>query len=278
MQPQNMPDPYASQSKKSLIALGFGVGILVALLVFGGGLYALGLMGPKPNSALTAVGDQNSVLPAVGNQQTVLPAIPTVPEPALPKPQVAIRMPDDIYNWLEHLRKTEELRKSLSADQIGELTVMMTKMKTSSITDAMKSLFTADESPIPIDENAPDKDSLLLDAKKQREEWKKLNEYFLSYPPPAECVPIQASYTQALGETGAMIVEILDAVNLASESPDKAVAALTKMQGTSGGRIDTLAKQTDEQVGDVCRKYETRKWFGISGDVGGGFMSQLGGF
>ena len=278
MQPQNVPDPYASQSKKSLIALGFGVGILVALLLFGGGLYALGLLGPKPVSALNAAGQQQSVLPAVGKQESVLPAIPIAPEPALPKPQEAIRMPDDIYNWLEHLRKTEELRKSLSADQIGELTVMMTRMKTSSITDAMKSLFTEEESPIPFDPNQPDKDSLIVDAREKREEWKKLNDYFLSYPPPAECVPIQASYTQALGETGAMIVEILDAVNMASESPDKAVAALTKMQGTSGGRIDILAKQTDEQVGDICRKYETRKWFGISGDVGGGFMSQLGGF
>lgn len=187
-------------------------------------------------------------------------------------------MPDDIYIWLEHLRKTEELRKSLAADQVGDLTVMMTRMKTSSITDAMKSLFTEEESPIPLDGAAPDKNSLVVDAKSKREEWKKLNDYFLSYPPPAECAPIQASYTQALGETGAMIVEILDAVSLASESPEQAIAALTKMQGTSGGRIDTLAKQTDDQVGDICRKYETRKWFGISGDVGGGFMSKLGGF
>lgn len=276
MQPHT-PDPYAAQSKRSMLSLGIGIGVLATLLLIGGGMVALGLLGPK-----------SSVLPQVVGNQSVLPALPTDPgsalplqaanEPALPKPQEAIRMPDDVYNWLEHLRKTEAMRKSMASDQIGELTVMMTKMKTSSITDAMKGLFSPDESPIPIDESQPDKESLAIDAAKKREQWKQLSEYFLSYPPPDECKPIQASYAQALGETGAMIVEILEAVEMASESPEKAIAALTKMQGTSGGRIDELAKQTDDQVGDICNKYETRKWFKIQGDVGGGFLSQLGGF
>ncbi|MBL8067779.1 MAG: hypothetical protein JNM28_04965 [Armatimonadetes bacterium] len=277
MQPQPV-DPYAAQSKRSMLGLGIGIGVLATLLLIGGGMAALGLLGP-----------QSKVLPQVAGNQSVLPSVPGDPspalpleaiknEPALPKPQEAIRMPDDVYNWLEHLRKTENMRKSMAGDQIGELTVMMTKMKTSSITDAMKGLFSPDESPIPIDEKQPDKDSLVVDAGKKREQWKQLNDFFLSYPPPDECKPIQASYAQALGETGAMIVEILEAVDMASESPDKAIAALTKMQGTSGGRIDQLAKQTDDQVNDICNKYQTRKWFGIQGDVGGGFLSQLGGF
>lgn len=275
MQPQ-MPDPYAGQSKKSMVSLGIGIGVLATLILVGGGMFALGLMGAKKESVLGVAPGNQGVLPVVPDGQPALPLVADT-EPTLPKPKEAIKMPDDIYNWLEHLRKTEEMRKDMSNNQIGELAVMMTQMKTTSITDAMRSLFTADESPIPIDEDQPNKDSLVIDAAKKRAEWKQLNDYFLSYPPPPECVPIQASYTQALGETGAMIVEILEAIDMASESPDKAIAALSKMQGTSGGRIDTLAKQTDDQVYDICNKYDTRKWFKVQGDVGGGFMSQLGG-
>lgn len=262
------PDPYANETKKSTLALGIGIGILVTLLLVGGGLAALGLLGPK-NESVT--------VKAPAGTAPVLPKV-VENEPVLPKPAEAVRMPDDVYEWLEHLRKTEAARKEMSADQIGDLTVMMAKMKGQGITDAMKSLFTPEESPIPIDDGPSQSEDLAIDAAKKRAQWKELSDFFLSYPPPAECAPIQASYAQALGETGAMIVEVLEAVDMASESPEKAIAALTKMQGTSGGRIDELAKQTDSQVSEICRRYETRKWFDIQGDVGGGFLSGLGGF
>lgn len=262
------PDPYANETKKSAMALGIGIGVLATLILVGGGLAALGLLGPK-NDAVTvkAPAETSPVLPKVVENS-----------PVLPKPDEAVQMPDDVYQWLEHLRRTEEARKSMSADQIGELTVMMAQMKGQGITDAMKSLFTPEESPIPVDEGPSKTESLAMSAEDKRREWRELSVYFMSVPAPSECAPIQASYAQALGETGAMIVEILEAVEMASESPEKAVAALTKMQGTSGSRIDSLAKQTDTQVGEICRKYETRKWFDIQGDVGGGFLTGLGGF
>ena len=74
-----------------------------------------------------------------------------------------------------------------------------------------------------------------------------------------------------------MIIEILTAVESAGESPERAIAALTAMQGTSSERIDELAKQTDSQVQQICDKYKTRKWFSVASDVGSGLLGRIGG-
>jgi hypothetical protein len=260
-------DPYAQETKRNSLAIGIGIGVLATLILVGAGYFALGLGGKKISPVTQLTAKTQPVLPASGTREPALP---------IAKPE-NIKMPDDIYAWLEHLRRTEEKRKAMSADQIGELTVLATQMKTAGVEDAMRSLFTTEESPIEVPEQSKS-EKVGRSAAEKRQQWKELNDFFLSVPPPSECTPIQASYTQTLGETGAMIVEILDALELAQESPEKAISALTKMQGTSGGRIDEFAKQTDSQVGDICSKYQTPRWFSITPDVGGGILSGLSGF
>jgi len=267
-------DPYAAETKRNALALGIGIGVLVALLVIGGGLAALGLFGPKGQTTVAqAPADTPAVLPQAASPNT--PALPMTP---MEKPK-EVAMPDDIYRWLEHLRITEERRKSLSGDHMGDLLVMMTKMKAGGgIMDALHGLFGDDRENAPVDIPESKAETVQTDAAQKRKDWQALQDFFLSYPPPSECSPIQASYAQALGETSAMMMEVLDAIEMADQNPEAAIAALTKMQGTSSGRIDTLAKQTDDQVQDICDKYKTRKWFSINADFGGGMMNQFGGF
>lgn len=271
MKPQAPIDPYALETRRNTLALGIGIGVLVALLLVGGGLVALGLFGPKGQTATAQTPlDTPVVLPQAG--QPVAPALP------IEKPK-DVAMPDDIYAWLEHLRITEEKRKSLSGDQMGDLLVMLTKLKSGGgIMDALYGIFGDDRENAPVDIPESKSESVQTDAARKRKDWQALQDFFQSYPPPSECIPIQASYSQALGETSGMMMEVLDAIDIAKDDPQAAIAALTKMQGTSSARIDTLAKQTDGQVQDICDKYKTRKWFGINSDFGGGLMNQIGGF
>ena len=73
-----------------------------------------------------------------------------------------------------------------------------------------------------------------------------------------------------------MIGDLFGAVEGSTENRDAALAALMKMRGKSTG-IDKSAVKTDDLVQGICDKYETRKWFKITADVGGGLLSR-GGF
>jgi hypothetical protein len=69
-----------------------------------------------------------------------------------------------------------------------------------------------------------------------------------------------------------MVLEVLDAVEKAGNTEEGSQDALSKllaMMGTSGDRIDVAGKQADVAVGEICHKYDTFKWFSISGDYGG---------
>lgn len=254
------PDPYRSEGKKRMLALSIGAGALVLLLAVVGGVNALGLTGKRSPAVLAQEGaPPPAVLPDVQTSNPVLP-------------DEAKGMPEDVRNWLEHLRRTEDKRRSLSSEQIASLTTAMAKMNSSRITGLIDQIL-GDGTETP---EQPVAEALHLDTQDKRAQWQQLRQEFMQVPPPADCVGIQASYNETLGETSAMIMEVLTALEGASDDPEAAIAALTKMQGTSSERIDVVAKETDSQVQTVCDKYDTRKWFSISSDIGGGIMGKLG--
>lgn len=259
------PDPYASDSKRKWIALGAGAATLVILLIAGIGFGLLGIGRSAPPTVLPKVAQTAPVLPKTAE-----------PAPVLPKaPEVAQGMPDDVRRWLEHLERIERRRRDMSGGQVGELLAMMTRMQTAPIRDMLPgAMGTGEETGENTMRAAED---LQLNTARKREEWDSLRQDFLSLPPPPDCAPIQAEYNQVLTETGTMMTEIMDAVSMASENPDAALSALTRMKGTSGGRIDNAAVATDRKVAEVCNKYQVRKWFDIAADVGGGIMGRLGG-
>ncbi len=46
------------------------------------------------------------------------------------------------------------------------------------------------------------------------------------------------------------------------------------MQDTSARSVDQYFAESDEQLAQICDKYNTRKWFSISPDLGGGLLSR----
>lgn len=273
MQPSYPPpgyDPY-QQQKKGPIGWFIGGGVLLAALIgFGLGTGFFGLMGgSKP-----ALNQQANAQPILPQTQEPAPVFMQEAQPAPITPQEAKRMPQDILDWLKHLEETERRRRGLSNNQMGSLAVQMAYLSLGAGKDAIQGLLNGDPDAL---ENKEPMQDLSADAAKKRQEWSDLNAYFKSYPPPQSCVPIYNSYSTVLQETGAMMLEVLDALTTAQENPEGAIAALNAMKGDSSGRIDVPAKETDRGVQQICDEYETRKWFGISSDFGTGLMGQMGG-
>ncbi len=252
-------DPYREQNRKSLYWLLGGVGALVILIAFGVGAGWLRLFGAAPPVATQIRANP----PQVVLQDTADP-------PPVMLQDTDSKMPKDIHDWLMHLEKIERERKRLATAQMAHLSVTMTKLSLKGATDILKSLNEDPEAdPVTPSEN------LVQDTKAKREEWAKLQEDFASLPPPKECEIAANEYHKTLDQTSAMMIEILDLVAGSQEHPEKAIEALTNMQGTSTERIDASGKATDEEVAAICAKYNTRKWFSIQEDFGSGLMNQI---
>lgn len=263
-------DPY-SQQKKPLTGWLVAGGVLFAALIgfgFGTGFFGL-LGGSKP--ALNQQGQPQAVLPQV---QSPAPVFMQEAEAAPITPQEAKRMPQEILDWLKHLEETEKRRRNLSNKHMGQLAVQMAYLSLGGTKEVIQGLLSGDPDAL---ENKQPAQDLQRSATEKRNEWRELNDFFKSYPPPSECVPTYNSYSVTLQETGAMMLEVLDALSQASENPEGAIASLNGMKGDSSGRIDSPARETDRQVQEICDRYETRKWFTISADFGGGLMGQMGG-
>lgn len=292
-------DPYKSQGSWSTYALVIG-GIVLALM---GGFAlgrggALGLIpgkgsevsvaGPRPQNLDLNVGAGLESLPieagaAQSGPDTQLGFDPVRPnldlgyQPGGPTTEMADKMPPEVRAWLEHLERTESERKRMTMAQMSQ--AMGLAMSASGagyqdlIAEAMGEESSSSQSQLQNPEmNAQFKRS----APEMRKGWKDITAYFNSKQPPAECIPIKNAYEQCLGETSAMMLQLIGALESASVDEagrQQALSTLYSMLGTSQGKIDVAGEKTDSLVGQVCRKYETYKWFKVSGDIGGGLGS-----
>lgn len=156
----------------------------------------------------------------------------------------------------------------MTKSQLGSLLGMMSGMSGGSISDLTAEAFGEESTG---QTNDPSKRQKVEgDTKAKRQSWRDLNAFFNSKQPPAECVPIKSAYEQCLGETSAMMMDILGELDKAQSDPNAAISGLIAMMGTSEGKIDVAAKQSDSLLGRICAKYDTYKWFSLSGDIGGG--------
>lgn len=186
-----------------------------------------------------------------------------------------ISMPDDVRKWLEHLERIERKRSDLSREQLASAMAMLTALQAGGTLEQLQGLLEEANGGEPTRKESPAKRTM-SDIDSMRGLWRDLNSEFLSLPPPDECVPIRDTYDTVVRETGTMIVEIVQSIERAEEDQQGALRTLMGMQGSSKKRVGEPSSRTDRQVGEVCRKYQTMKWFSISDDFGGGLLSKLG--
>lgn len=190
-----------------------------------------------------------------------------------------IGMPPETRAWLEHLERVEKQRRDLSLKQIGSFMATMTTLQVAGIQDALKDVMGGDASELDNTAKQSSADNVHKEVEAARDDWRQLRELFESKPPPSECIPLKAQYEVALRETSGMMMDLMDALDRAMSSNDpeemkKVVSELYGMKGKSAP-IDEAGGATDTLLGDLCRKYETRKWFSIARDIGGGGMLGL---
>lgn len=230
------------------------------------GLSAAGLFRAKgpdsPNSTLRAQG----TAPA-----PILQAQGTAPDTPLRAAAEHREMPAHIRDWLEHLRKTEEQRVKASMDQLSDAMVLFTTAK-------MGDSFNIGEllDPESNMSTSPTLKRTKIGTEQMDAAWRGVEEFFHSVPPPAECVPIRDEYTGVLENTRVLLLDIVEALNRSDENPQESMKTLFAMQGKSTTKIDQPAMRTDTLVSDICRSYDTQKWFSITGDVGQSVFSKFG--
>ncbi len=257
------------------------VGVIGAILVLAGLLFALdetGLLRAagsvfRPQS-LAAQGQsgQPPALPAEGSAQDsrMLSSPGQAGGSSLPIPDSKRFMPDDVRRWLEHLERIERKRGDLSREHLATAITTMTALQLGGSMSEIEALLRGDLEGLDENQTPPTIEKATTDMESMTRAWVSLNDEFLSVPPPEECVPIRNQYDQVLRETGAMILDIVQAVDNASTDREGALQALLSMKGKSEERIGRPAERTDQGVAQICDKYETRKWFSISRDFGGG--------
>jgi hypothetical protein len=282
------PNPDAISSRKTTtVAIVTALALILALFLGlkASGILKFGASNPKLDTlqAKGQMADQN-LLGAEGQD----PKIPLLQaqgqEPQIPlmraegnqgpqtlaEPAQKIEMPADVRRWLEHLEKIEKRKNDLSMKQIAQMTVLMQRMK---VLGAGMGMLNGED-----DEggNLEPSGAAKQEFDDLRPEWNQLLNDFRSFPPPAECRPIADDYYRAVSEIPGMNADLADILQNVSTDPAAALEKVMKLQNTSANVIDRYLGTSDAKVGDICRKYETRKWFDIKTDVGGGLMSKFG--
>ncbi len=238
---------------------------------------AQGASGTAPSLLIGESGPRN-VLDAMGSGEAppVLAAEGGTPPPMLqaqgstgpPSLNQESGMPAAIRDYLEHVRRCEGRRTSMASAQVADAVGMLTDLQGAN----MAGLFDEDGPPV---EKMPSPTGKVMDsARAMRANWDDLLRTFDSVSAPAECAPIKSYFDRVIRETGLMMLEITDAVQRSGSDRQQALRVLIGMQGKSASRIDRPAREADALVEGVCARYNTRKWFDITSDVGGGVLGK----
>lgn len=207
-------------------------------------------------NSLMAPGDggSGSMLEAQGNSD---------PGAMLPSQAERARMPQDVYDWLEHLRRCCEKYEEINASQLDAFRPL------ASILDVKRrdpsSLLREDESGSESPEARLDVEPLIELAKhfdSATPKWRGLVNRFNERKPPAECQAIAIDFDQALTNIYAEVSDLAESLREPGGYETK-LPAFMALLGKSTSSIDDAFDRADEGVSAICEKYEVRKWFKV---------------
>lgn len=250
----NVGSDFDQQRRKTTI-IAVAIGLIATLFAGGVAMKSMGLIGASgqtPEEKLLQAQGKVPDAPLFAVGKTPTPPLQAVGE----KPA---EMPDDIYKWLEHLRKSEEKRTEITMSQLTTAYTEKEKSQLAGGVDTLKNLLNGIDDPN--SEMHPPTEKLASVLKAMHDQCREVQDFFDSMPPPAECVPIRDAYDQALTEEAGQMGDIAD--HIAAGDVEK----LLKMEGKSAQGIDSAGAKTDRLVGEICDKYHKRRWFDIATDI-----------
>lgn len=245
-----------------------GVGVVLAAIV------GLGLAGvlqfPWANRSKT--------LPAVAEGPRPVLQLPNqTGPPVTPVQRERKEMPADIRAWLEHLERIERKKNALHVQQSTEIRTVASLGMLGQMKDIMGSLF-GDDAPIDTTPDPESGTSFRDIAFRVRRDWVALRQEFHTMPPPEDCKPLAREYDGALMQVPGVVGDMLEMLGaVTSENAQNIRRSLVDVQTRHQQYIDEPLKRSDRLLGEICDKYETRKWFTISPDLPGGTLGKFGG-
>lgn len=270
-----LQNAYAEQKRKSMI-IGIVVAVIAILGAIGYGLHARSLQasaqGDDGRAMLTHGAKPGKVL-----AENAHAPVPMMDEPAQQNPNP--QMPDDVYQWLKHLEKCEQIKTDIANDQMADVMVLTQKMQTLGAGMGMLDPYEQEKSDQTgnDDNQAPGQyaKGKVMDF---RPKWLELQQFYRSKTPPAECQKMADDYGRALNEIPGMMGDLGDILNGADADPASMLKKVEKMQSSSYGDIDRYFARTDNGLSDICAKYKVNKWFNVKADIAsGGIMGKFGG-
>lgn len=255
-QPQGGASAIPIPDKKSKLPWILASALLLVLL--GSGFLVMNMLkktGADPKSML----QKNGALPGSMLQKTGAekPFMAKMGDKAPPAPEPDLR-------WLYHLEKIEKRRGELAKKGLSKFMVMSQPAQFGSgDVDELTKFAANSEGDFP--SSAVDK--IAAESAISKKEWADLRKDFDSFPPPPDCVTIAEPYGHAMDETRAMMTDIMDAITVSKEDPQKALQSLYGMQNKSK-TIDDFGNTADDRVQALCSKYNKRKWFSVNSDFG----------
>lgn len=183
------------------------------------------------------------------------------------------KMPQDVWDYLEHVRRIEEKKNELSIKQAADMKTFEVMLNT--LGPGIGELDPYDQSGQGVPSGDANESKEPADVTKGkfenlRPQWEDLVKDFESKQPPAECQGLHDDYFAALNEIPGMITDLEDLLNQVATNPQAALVKAQGLQSTSYKTIDKNFIQADGRVQGLCDKYEMKKWFNI-GDRGGVF-------
>lgn len=264
-----VPDP-ARKKRAALYGVLAGIAVIAAVLI---GLNAAGLLQlnakPSPAGNLKAEGSQGpTLLEAQGNQ-----APPALQATAPPKTDI----PQNIKDWLEHLRRCENLKNDIHRDQANTLGVIQKRLLSGTGGLTVKDV---DRWTDP-DGTTVDMD-IFKDLDKQLDampgKWTELSQFFWSKPPPdADCQKIADSFDQGLREIPGAINDVRKLLSGFIGTGDPTVDAqasaeadIKKIGRDHPKTLDQAFKDCEHLLTKLFIKYDTEQYFHIESDLPGG--------
>lgn len=176
-------------------------------------------------------------------------------------------MPQDVYDWLEHLRKTEDRKNELTLNQMPAI---MTEFTLQQGLGGARGAYD-NQGNLNLDDLKSPTGAAANTIGDLEQPWRDLIKFFESVPPPDECKDLANTYDSALDETAGEMHDlqtILQGSDASMQANADALQKVTQMTGQSGATIDKHFSLSDDMVAQICDKYRTRKWFSIKADVG----------
>lgn len=238
----------------------WAIGGILAVCAALAGLSAmgvLGIMGPKKNDPVLSRGQDPapSVLQRPGERSA----------PVLQRDQVT--MPADVRAWLEHLERIEKAKQELQREQADELMIAMSSM--SGLVSGFGVEGLLDEETTGDPEAGIEK---FMPIDKMMDQWKALRRRFNEEGPPVpeECRTLRDEYDGVLMQVPGVMKDIATiAGNVFDPSKSQKMKDLREIQRTHREYIDVPLRRSDDLLGQICDRYDTRKWFDIKVDAGG---------